>query len=144
MADIFDEMVQAERFVGLVAAGIPPVLAGIEVGWSPAQTKARLKDPEFADIVAGATDTANATIEQALFNKASAGNVAAIQMWLFNREPDRWRDVRRIEIRSQHQVSVTAVESVKAGVLQLIREQGVEAMQAIESGDIIDVDSDEL
>lgn len=140
---IFDDMVAAERFIELVAVGIHPVNAGIEVGWTPARTKARMRDPEFADMVQGACERANATMEQALYAKGLAGNVTAMQMWLFNRDPDRWRDVRRIEIRSDHRVSVTAVESVKAGVLELLRSQGVGAMQALEAGDVIDVDPHE-
>jgi hypothetical protein len=68
-----------------------------------------------------------------------------MQMWLFNRRPDDWRDVKRIEIRSEQRIEVAAVESVKAGVIALIREQGVAAMQALDAG-IIDaeiVDDDE-
>jgi hypothetical protein len=61
-------------------------------------------------------------------------------LWLFNRAPERWRDVKRIEVRAEHKVSIGAVETVKAGVLQLLREQGVGAMQALESPDIIDAD----
>lgn len=139
MGDVFDEMAKREMFVELVARGVAPINAGIECDWSPAQTKARLKDVEFADIVAGALDRANATVEEALYARALAGNVSAMQMWLFNREPDRWRDVRRIEVRSDHRVSITAVESVKAGVLELLREHGVEQMQALDA-DIIDAE----
>jgi hypothetical protein len=140
MADLFDEMVEAERFLELVAVGVHPVNAGIEVGWSPAKTKAHMKEPEFADMVSGAIDRANASMEEALYQKGLSGNVSAMMLWLFNRAPDRWRDVKRIEVRSEHKVSVTAVESVKAGVLQLIREQGVGAMQALEDPGIIDGD----
>lgn len=140
MADIFDQMVARERFVELVAQGVSPVNAGIEIGWSPSQTKKALRDEEFADIVAGSIERANASVEEALYARAIAGNVSAMQMWLFNREPDRWRDVRRIEVRSDHRVSITAVESVKAGVLQLLRETSVAEMQALEQGDIIDAD----
>ena len=137
--DQFDEMAAREQFVELVAQGVAPINAGIEVNWSPHMTKKKLKDPEFADIVAGALDRANASVEEALYRRALAGNVSAMQMWLFNREPDRWRDVRRIEVRSDHRVSITAVESVKAGVLELLREHGVEQMQALDA-EIIDAE----
>lgn len=142
MVDIFTEMTAKDVFIDLVAQGVPAVNAGIQVSWSPARTKAMLRDPEFADIVAGALSRANASIEEALYAKALAGNVSAMQMWLFNREPDRWRDVKRIEVRSDTRVSITAVESVKAGVLELLREQGVGAMQALDSGIIYDAETD--
>lgn len=140
MVDLFDEMVEVERFLELVAVGVAPVNAGIEVGWSPQRTKAHMKDPDFADMVDGALERANASMEQALYAKGMAGNVTAQMWWLMNRAPDRWRDVKRIEVRTEHKVSLTAVESVKAGVLQLIREQGVGAMQALEDPGIIDAD----
>lgn len=138
--DVFQQMVAKETFVERVANGVAPINAGIEVGWTLAEIRRLMKDPEFADIIQAAQLRANGTIEEALFNRARAGNVSAMQMWLFNREPDRWRDVRRIEVRSDHRVSITAVESVKAGVLELLREQGVVPMQALDRGDIIDAE----
>lgn len=135
--DIFDEMIAREQFIEQIAVGVAPVNAGIAVGWSPAHVRKLMKDDEFLDIIRGAQERANGTVEESLFNRAVAGNVAAMQMWLFNREPDRWRDVKRIEVRSEHRVTVAAVESVKSGVLELLREQGVGAMQALNSGEII-------
>jgi hypothetical protein len=138
--DVFDEMVAREEFIGMVANGISAVNAGVAVGWTPAHTRKLMRNEEFAEIVKGAQEQANGTVEEALYHRAVAGNVAAMQMWLFNREPDRWRDVRRIEVRSDTRISVVAVESVKAGVLELLRDQGASAMQALESGEIIDAD----
>lgn len=138
--NVFDDMVARERFVELVARGVSAVNAAIEVGWTPWRLKQMMKNEEFADILRGAHDRANGTVEEALYNRAIAGNVSAMQMWLFNREPDRWRDVKRIEVRSDHRVSVTAVESVKTGVLELLREHGVAALQALEQGDIVDAE----
>ncbi len=139
MPDQFDEMASRERFIELVAMGVSPVNAGIEVNWSPMQTKRKMKEPEFADIIQGALERANASVEEALYARALAGNVSAMQMWLFNREPDRWRDVKRIEVRSDHRVSIGMVESTKTAVLELLRENGVGAMQALEAG-IIDAE----
>lgn len=136
----FDEMVTKEQFLELVALGAHPVNAGVAVGWSPYKTKQVLKDPEFVELLAGARDRADATIEEALYVKAAQGNIAAIQMWLFNRRPEEWRDVKRIEIKSDHQVSIGVVQSVKQGVLELLREQGVGAMQALGAGEIIDIE----
>lgn len=138
--DVFDEMVAKERFIELVANGTAPVNAGIIVGWNPKTTRKWMRDVEFAEIVQGARDRANGSIEEALYQRALAGNVAAMQMWLFNRSPDEWRDVKRIEIRSEHRVEIAQVESVKAGVLELLREQGATAIQALPAAEVIDVD----
>jgi hypothetical protein len=143
--DVFDEMVAKEQFIELIAVGNAPINAGIIVGWTPAQTHKFLRDPDFVDVVNGAMERRDGNVEEALYQRALAGNVAAMQMWLFNRRPDDWRDVKRIEIRSEQRIEVAAVESVKAGVIALIREQGVAAMQALDAG-IIDaeiVDDDE-
>lgn len=140
MTDLFDDLVEAERFIELVAVGVHPLNAGIEVGWTPRHTKAKMKDPEFAELVDLAIDRANASMEEAVYQKGRAGNVTAQMFWLLNRVPERWRDVKRIEVRADHKVSVTAVESVKAGVIELLRDQGVAAMQELESPDIVDAD----
>jgi hypothetical protein len=141
MADtVFEEMTAKEEFLTLIAQGVAPINAGIQVSWSPAKTRAMLRDAEFAEMVKDMQDCADGEIVQALFSRAKLGNVSAIQMWLFNRKPDEWRDVKRIEVRSEHKVQIGMVESTKAAVLDLLRDQGVGAMQALGPGTVIDVE----
>jgi hypothetical protein len=107
MADtVFEEMTAKEEFLTLIAQGVAPINAGIQVSWSPAKTRAMLRDAEFAEMVKDMQDCADGEIVQALFSRAKLGNVSAIQMWLFNRKPDEWRDVKRIEVRSEHKVQI--------------------------------------
>lgn len=52
------------------------------------------RDPEFAEACERAEMDANAHVEDALFQAAIAGNVTAAQVWLYNRDPNRWKDQR--------------------------------------------------
>jgi len=76
--DVFDDLKAQEEFVSLVSRGISPVNAGIEVGWSPRQTKKRLKDEEFADVVATGVshelDVHRALYIQRLLEQAAQSN----------------------------------------------------------------------
>lgn len=142
--DTFDEMMARETFVELVAGGISPINAGIEVGWTPRQMRAKMKDNDFRELVEDAQQRLLGTVEETLVAVAKRGNVAAITLFLFNRAPDRWRDVKRIEIKNDLTISMGMVASVKQGALELLREQGVEAMQAInapvEEDDVIEAE----
>lgn len=137
---LFDDMVARETFVELVAAGVSPINAGIEVGWTPRQTKANLADPEFQELVDFAEQRLIGSMEQTLVAVAQRGNVAALTLFLFNRAPDRWRDVKRIEVKADIKVTQGMVEAVKTGALELLREHGVGALQALEAGDIEDAE----
>ena len=55
-------------------------------------------EPEFADAVNQAEMEANELVEDALFQAAIAGNVTAIQVWLYNRDSDRWADKRQTKM----------------------------------------------
>ena len=52
-------------------------------------------DPEFASAVNKAEMEANEFVESALFQQTQKGNVTAIQVWLYNRDPARWKDQRK-------------------------------------------------
>ena len=54
------------------------------------------KDKDFARKVSEAEMQANELVEHALFKKAVSGNTTAIQVWLYNRCPDRWTDKRNV------------------------------------------------
>jgi hypothetical protein len=54
-------------------------------------------DAAFADAVTQAELDACEPVEDALFKAATEDrNVTAIQVWLYNRRPDRWKDMRQI------------------------------------------------
>jgi hypothetical protein len=59
--------------------------------------KVNRDDPEFAAAVDQAEMDANELVEDALYQASLAGNVVACQVWLYNRQPDRWRDQRNVK-----------------------------------------------
>ncbi len=136
----FDDIVERDLFVELVADGTPEMLAGMEVGWTPRQTRLNLADPMFFEIVEAAKEMADGTIEHSLFVLAKKGNLGAIQMWLYNRQSGKWKDVKRIEVQSEHHHSVSLVSATKTALAELIREAGPAALQAGGPLDIIDAE----
>jgi hypothetical protein len=57
---------------------------------------AMLADPEFASAVDAAEMDVNEVVENALLEQAKKGNTTAIQVWLYNRTPSRWKDQRNL------------------------------------------------
>lgn len=128
----FDEYTTVERFVQAIANGAKPINAAIEVGWTPAQLNRRMKnDPDFVDLVRFAEEQASGIIEQVMFDKARSGSFPAMQFWLLNRDPERWRDVKRIEVHQETNIQVGVVRSVKQGLVEMLREQGVATLQSL-------------
>lgn len=126
---LFDDIVERDLFVELVADGVTELNAGLEVGWTPRQTRLNMADPNFAEIVEAAKGRADGTIEKTLYEVAKRGNLGAIQMWLYNRQPNRWKDVKRIEVQSEHTVTVGVIGATKQALLELMTEHGARALQ---------------
>lgn len=133
--ETFEEMTKRVEFLDKVSCGTSELNAGIEVGWTPAKIRGLLADKGFREMVTFAQRLADGNIEKKLYQVARRGNMAAIQMWLFNREPDRWRDVKRIEVHHDATIQVGVIHSVKQGALALLGERSVADLQrlAIES-----------
>lgn len=129
--DIFTEITARDKFVDLVADGIPFRNAALEVGWTPRQMHQYLQDSEFREIVEDASARATETIEEVLYKKAKQGNSWAVQMWLYNRDSDRWRDLKRIEVKTEVHMRQDVVLAVKTSALDLLREVGVEVLQEL-------------
>lgn len=123
------ELAETDKFFRALATGAGQLHSALGVGWSPAKLRRKLKDPEFAELVGLADALMDEGVEQTLLQRAKAGNVTAIKMWLYNRQPGRWRDVRHIQVDGNTTLSVDVVVGVKQAALELIRERGVREMQ---------------
>jgi hypothetical protein len=55
------------------------------------------KYPAFAAEMSKAEAEANELVENALFQAAINGNVTAALAWLYSRDPERWRDMRKLD-----------------------------------------------
>lgn len=117
------------RFCELLIAGTARLDAAIEVGWSLAQYQAKLREDPFLELVDAVEHHKNDTIEGVLFQKARYGNMDAIKMWLYNRYPERWRDVRRIEVDDNKTIKVDVAVGVRDSVLAAIRSGSTAALQ---------------
>lgn len=137
----FREMTQRERVFELVMSGVPRNLAGLEVGWTLRQCRLEFSDPDFAEMIDGAEELRDDGVEAALYHLAGKGNLGAIQMILFNRRASDWRDVKRIEVHSEHKVNLGEVASVKQALKEMLREGAVGELQP---GGVLDVESEEI
>lgn len=54
--------------------------------------------PGFAAEESAAEEEATDRVEDALFKAATAGNVTACQVWLYNRRSERWKDQRNLKV----------------------------------------------
>ena len=143
---LFDDIIERELFIELVADGASEINAGFEVGWTPNRTTRNLADPGFRECVEFAKNRANGTIEQAMFKLGKNGNLGAMQMWLYNRAPERWKDVRRIEVKNDTTINLGLVGATKQAIIELMRSGGPAALQPAPADDIIDgevVDEDD-
>jgi hypothetical protein len=124
------ELTRTARFFELRMTGVEPALAALEVGWSLRQLRQKERDPYFGEIMVEITQGLVEAVEGVAVRKALAGNTEMIKLFLYNRSPDRWRDVRRI-VDERHDTPVEQIAaSVTAGVLAAIRESGVRSMQS--------------
>lgn len=125
----FIEQMNIETFLASIAAGVPEMVAGIEIGWTPLQTRARCADPEFAELVRIYKDMSIDYVEKALMKLATGGHLGAIQMVLYNKRSETWRDVRRLEVRTEHTVAPELVTAARDVVLAALAKGGVAALQ---------------
>jgi hypothetical protein len=123
------EMREVECFIESVRGGTGPLNAAIEVGWTPAALKRRMKDPEFVELVELARERRLESIETTLYQMAERGHFKAIQMVLYNERAHRWKDVRHLSVTRSETLDVGIVVSVKEAAKQLLREHGVASAQ---------------
>jgi hypothetical protein len=130
---LFKDMMEREAFLNAVARGTPVLLAGIEVGWTPARVRKVMSDKEFASLVNEAHLVLDARIEQVIFLKARAGVEWAVKLVVFNRMKDRWKDVRHIDVTHTLDVAphviAAAREESRLAVRELARGGGIAELQ---------------
>lgn len=87
---------EREAYLGLRANGIGKLNAADGVGVSDETVRQYAKEfPEWDDLDRIAASKANQHVENFLFKAAEKGNVAACCAWLYNKDPDTWKDRRK-------------------------------------------------
>lgn len=126
---LFTEPDERTRFIELVAQGTPFDLAGFEVGWTPFKLRKQLDDEWFMEIAVAAQDRSLDSVERKVHQLAMAGNLGAAQMILYNRRPNVWRDLKRIEVNTHSTIEVVQIDATKAAIMAALREGGPEVVQ---------------
>lgn len=94
----FDDA-KKEQYLDLLRQGHTRGLAASLVGIHRATVSIHMsKDKAFAKAVSEAESDAVGKVENALFEAAVSGNVTAMQVYLYNRNPERWADRRNVRI----------------------------------------------
>lgn len=92
------DTIKKDAYLAKLRCGGRRMASAREVGVDPRTVEKHMqKYPSFAEEVSRAEMEANQHVEHALFNAALSGNTTAIQVWLYNRSPDRWADKRQLE-----------------------------------------------
>ena len=108
------DAIKREAYLELLREGGRRGASAVAVGITRQMVAVYAKEnPEFADEVSKAEMEANELVEDALFQAARSGNTTAMQVWLYNRNPDRWADRRKHEF--------TGKDGAPLGPLVIIR-----------------------
>jgi hypothetical protein len=90
-----------EKYLGLLRKGGRRYRSARTCGVSLELVRLYRKEhPEFAAAEEEAEREANEVVEDALFKAAKKGNVAACKLWLYNRDPQRWKDRGHFSVES--------------------------------------------
>lgn len=133
---------QQLEFLELVKDGVGQLTAALAVKWSPAQLRYVMKDPSFREAYQQMLTHQIEDVEKVVLDLAKRGNARMIELFLYNRSPDRWAPpTQKVKIDSTKKVEVavvgTAVEAAKA----IIAERG--AIAALQAGVIEATASDD-
>jgi hypothetical protein len=112
---------QHTRFFERVLEGCGPLNAAIEVGWSPAELRRKMADPEFADTVNIVLERRLEGVEETIWAKAREGVRWAAQMVVYNHRAESWKDVRHIRTEHSTALDPGVVTSVKQAMLEMLR-----------------------
>jgi hypothetical protein len=123
------DLAKFEVWADAMSRGRGPLEAGAEVNWSPAKVRRLLADPGIANFLSDIENMKDERIEHRMFQGADAGNATLIMAWLYNRRPDRWKDVKRIVTETHVTADHTVVVNIREAVGGLLRTHGVAALQ---------------
>jgi hypothetical protein len=119
----------SELFLQLVQDGTPRISAAIQCGWSPQQLTRYLRNEDFAFKVHTAENVRDEAAEKVLYDKAINGHMRALEIWLFNRLPNRWADRKQVDVGGKVQAEIGVVVAVKEAIEGLLSDHGPEALQ---------------
>ncbi len=109
----FDEA-KKTAYIELIREGHDRAMAARGIGISLRTVERHmLNSDELREAVSLAETEVNQKVENALYETAMSGNVTAIQVWLYNRDPKRWADKRNIQLAGEGGGPIEVEHSVK-------------------------------
>jgi len=116
------DSIKKDAYLALLGQGHTRGLAASLVGIHRATVSTHMKkDRGFAEAVSEAESDAIGKVENALFEAATSGNVTAIQVYLYNRDPKRWTDRRSVRLAGEGGGPIEVRESdAKSKLLQML------------------------
>lgn len=137
------ELMEKQQFLELLLEGRGPLPAGLEIGWSPLRIRQVCADPEIAQLMTFIGQHMDQSVQYALYRAAMGGNVTAQQIWLFNRDPEHWKDTKRVVHEGEVRIGAEVVHSVRQVALGLLESHGAKALQPGGALDEIVIDLDD-
>jgi hypothetical protein len=138
----FDEYATVERFLTFIQGGVGLLNAGLAVDWSPAETRRRMKDPDFRELVETARERRTETIEQRVYELAMQDKPSrwAVELALFCQASERgWRPpTQRVEVNRNVRVDLTQVAATVQAAKELMMAADPAALQPGGALDAID------
>lgn len=96
------DAIKRSAYFDLLEHGVGRCAAAAGVGVTrPTVALYRNRNPEFAESESGCEMNAISDVEDALYRKAMNGHPTALIFFLKNRAPDRWKDMKTVEVLDQ-------------------------------------------
>ena len=148
MAAAFSEQ-HKRRYVNLIERGRMPRNAAEDIGftWSTIQSHLR-SDPEFRQACEEASQRVDEHVEETLLDMALEGNLGAISKWLGARNPQKYGDVRQVQVTGAGGGPIQIATDSTDGLRQMLtspdsRTQMLQLVREIPAV-VIDVESTEV
>lgn len=140
--DSFGQIMRIETFLGRIYDGCGRMSAAVEVGWSPAELRSLMRDPEFADLVVAAEERRLESIEEVAFTMAREKNTKMVSFILERQGQHRgWGPVQRIDVNRNVKVDITAKLSAVEALREVMRSGAdIAALQPGGGLDVIDAE----
>ena len=128
------DFAKQDEYLKMRRLGVGKRRAAQSVGMTREGVRQHAKNHEdFALLDKQAPDHANEAIESALFQSALKGNVTAQQVWLYNRDPARWKDMRAQRFVPDD-ATLASLEAIPTGDLRKILDAHTAVRDAHENG----------
>lgn len=117
---------ERQAYLKLRSEGVGKLNAADGVGISDDTVRQYAKEyPEWDELDRTAASKANQHVENFLFKAAEKGNVAACCAWLYNKDPENWKDRRKPEMLPPGSIDIESLSPEELAAYHAICESAV-------------------